>query len=171
MGISMDKWTLAQRVQKGRHVLVLRGVSGAGKSTLAQFLVKALEGAATVVSADDFFVDREGVYRFNGAYLGAAHGECLREFVEVLQGLEDAPDALVIVDNTNTTVAEAAPYMALAAAYNFENTLVDVEAPVEAAAARNVHGVSPEAVEGQGARMAQHEAVMPPFWVRVTLAA
>lgn len=167
---TMTKWEIAEMVKKGRHVLVLRGVSGAGKSTLAQFIYNALEGTPTIVSADAYFM-RDGAYQFDASKLGAAHGQCLRDFVELLQHhtAESHKDALVIVDNTNTTVAECAPYMALAAAHGFTPTLVGIDADPRKAAARNVHGVSAETVDSQHTRMIFGTAALPPFWRRVAL--
>lgn len=179
---TMTKWELAKLVQKGRHALVLRGVSGAGKSTLAQFIYNALEGVPHIVSADTYFM-QEGVYRFDPAKLSDAHAACLREFTREVQSypswnvrdLVTAVDPsgpshqVVIVDNTNTTVAEAAPYMALAAAYGWTPMLVDIEADPRKAAARNVHGVSAETVDAQFMRLTHAAAALPPYWRRVTL--
>ena len=168
----MDK--LIERVRKGgRLVVVLRGVSGSGKSTLADTLEReALLTAPTdgrevlTVSADDYFTDKDGGYHFDPSKLGDAHGLCLRRFTNflLLQTAHGAPEALVVVDNTHTTVAEAAPYMALAAAYGFEALLVTLDFDPRKAAARNVHGVSTEGVDAQYQRLTAETRRLPPFW-------
>ena len=52
-----------------RRVVILRGVSGAGKSSWAEVLYNAHEEAAPggsfLLSADNYFVDSSGKYRFN----------------------------------------------------------------------------------------------------------
>lgn len=174
---TMTKWEIAEMVKKGRHVLVLRGVSGSGKSTLASFIHKALEGTPTIVSADAYFTSTAGEYRFNPTLLPNAHAACLRAFVRGLQrdpawspGDPEGPtNEVLIVDNTNTTVAECAPYMALAAAYGWTPTLVGIDADPRKAAARNVHGVSAETVDSQHTRMIWGTAALPTFWRRVAL--
>jgi predicted kinase len=167
---TITKQQLLDRVRTGRHVVVLRGVSGSGKTTLSLELAAA---ASTVecVSADAFFTDADGRYSFDGAKLGEAHAECLRHFVRALQtdNAYGVRDSLVLVDNTNTSIAECAPYMALAAAYGFKALIVTLDVPGRIAHARNLHGVSAEGVEAQGWRMAADEARFPPFWERVRL--
>lgn len=124
-----------------REVIVLQGVPGSGKSTLALRLAAAHTGGRTViVSADNYHIDPDyGGYLYKAENVGAAHAQCLRNFVT--RGLsQDAVD-LIIVDNTNTTVAEVAPYMALAAAYGFEARIIHVVSDWVEAAARNIHGV------------------------------
>jgi hypothetical protein len=165
----MDK--LIKKVKAGgRLVVVLRGVSGAGKSTLAGKLRDHAPGLNTAVSADSFFTDEDGNYKFDPAKLGEAHGACLKEFVRTLQvdAAYEAKDSLIVVDNTNTTVAEAAPYMAFGAAYGWETLLVTVMPPsLIEAAARNVHGVPVGGVIAQGERLAAESARLPPFWAHV----
>ena len=163
----INKWGLAARVEKGRHVVVLRGVSGAGKSTVASFLSNALEGQVTTVSADYYFTSLDVTYKFDPTKLGAAHAQCLDQFVsEVVH--EEGENHCIIVDNTNTTVAECAPYMALASAYGWRPLLLTIDTPAEVAAARNVHGVAAGVVQTQGWRMADNDNFMPPFWERAT---
>lgn len=94
------------------RVIILAGPSGAGKTTWQ----KVNHPTAVVCSASDYFMNA-GVYDFNGLLLGAAHGECLRNFVSALQTTGPARPSIVVVDNTNTRQVEVAPYIALAEAY------------------------------------------------------
>lgn len=111
------------------QVIILQGISGAGKSTYAAKL------GGRIVSANDYFQARDG-YRFAPAKLGEAHAQCMRRFIEMVQGSEP----LVIVDNTNTTVAEIAPYYSVGQAYGYAVRIVRVVAGVQAATARGRHG-------------------------------
>lgn len=168
---------IAHRIEIGsREVVVLRGVSGAGKSTLAKRLVAAVPGARSlIVSADDFFVGIDGRYHFDPQRLGEAHAVCLRRYWDaVVQGRMNGDlaihSALVIVDNTNTTIAELAPYMGVALSAGWRATLLTVPVPVAIAAARNVHGVGPQSVEAQMRRLEEDDyGRMPPYWDKVTL--
>lgn len=139
-------------------VIIMLGVPGSGKSTHA----KALQ--LPIVSADDAFVGDDGVYRFNPADLPKAHASCLRRFVELVQHGMD-----VVVDNTNTSVAEIAPYAALAQAYGHELRLLRVECDPEVAATRNVHGVPAETVRAMHARLAATVKLLPPWWPLETI--
>jgi predicted kinase len=136
--------------------VLLVGVSGSGKST---FAAREYPGAVTV-SADHYFMV-DGEYRFEGSKLGAAHRACLRGFVEAVQG----GAGCVVVDNTNTTLVELAPYVSLAMAYGYEVEVVRVRCPVEVAASRNTHGVGEGAVRAMDARIESMMATgLPPFW-------
>ena len=164
-------------------VIILRGVSGAGKSTwirenFAKEIVRDIvwenmdpsyivggKGKSrpnvVVYSADHFFLDKEGNYIFDGSKLPLAHGTCLRKFA--LSMLEPDPKQQThIVDNTNTSVAEIAPYAALALAYGHELKLVTLHIDPAIAAERNVHGAPAEAVAGQAKRLLA--ADLMPWW-------
>jgi predicted kinase len=139
-------------------VWIMQGVSGAGKSS-------AVPSNAHVVSADHYFVDKHTKqYNFTPSRLPHAHAECLRLYVTAL--LNSLP--FVVVDNTNTTVSEVAPYYALAQAYGYDAVIVHIDADVGEAAARNTHGVPYTGVKAQHDRIAQFSEQMPVWWQRVT---
>lgn len=132
-----------------KRVVVMQGVPGSGKSTY----VRSAFPGARVCSADHFFVGDDGVYRFDRTKLPQAHAECLRNFVEALQRGEP----LVVVDNTTTTLVEAAPYMALAPAYGYSAEIHRLDVDLVTAAARNVHDVPADTIRALGARLANFE--------------
>jgi len=144
---------------------ILAGPSGAGKSTYAETFKPPIN--AEVVSADDFFTTNNG-YEFKPEELPAAHNYCMRRFVEICQEMARSnrnPETKhIIVDNTNTTVAEIAPYYQVAQAYGFEvEVIVFILRPAKAAA-RNVHGVPEIAVLNQSARISELRSAVPPWW-------
>jgi predicted ABC-type ATPase len=156
-----------------RQVFILQGVSGAGKSTLAQQLVAGLRvGQGVIVSADDFFLHPETrTYKFDPSLLGEAHGACIRSFVAAVA--EHPKSDVVVVDNTNTSLGEVAPYYAVAEAFGYEVTIlvVGTDTDVLTCHARNVHGVPVGGVIGQGDRIASFGESMPPWWTRQTVEA
>jgi predicted kinase len=143
------------------QVIVLRGIPGSGKSHHA----KSIPGAK-VVSADDHFLNPMGEYKFDPTKIADAHHACLRRFLAELQ----APSAdLIIVDNTNASIAEMAPYMALAGAFGFPAEIIEITCDPTTAAARNIHGVPAETVQKIHAVMRQNTALIPPWWKRTVL--
>lgn len=132
-------------------VVIMRGIPGSGKSTLAKNLVGELStpvagrtaSRVQIFSADNFFCSGGcGEYRFDRSKLPEAHATCLREFTQALIFYHSWPsDAVLIVDNTNTSEAECAPYARLALAFGAELEVITVECPQEVAFARQSHGV------------------------------
>ena len=117
-------------------VFILQGVSGSGKSTLANSL------RGEICSADSFFI-KDGKYQFDISKLSEAHGKCLKKFIDMVQN----NIKLIVVDNTNTTIEEIAPYFAVAQAYNYDIEIISLHCPVEIAAKRNVHNVPKKSIE------------------------
>jgi len=169
-------------------LIILMGISGSGKSTVAnalttphiegvrlrlgetplanrvsQLVVARPAGAIPVTaSADDYFTGPDGAYRFDPSQLGAAHGNCLRTVIGALE--LEAP--VVIVDNTNTTTIELAPYIALGQAYEREVVVVALNIGVSRAFERNVHQVPGPGIAAQAERLAKTLAEWPPWWPR-----
>ncbi len=143
------------------RVLILSGVSGSGKSSYIASLVGQEKGKLFVCSADSFF-NKEGGYKFDPSKLGEAHGQCLRDFIEATAFSDEDNDQIVVVDNTNTTTEEIAPYYAIAQAYGFSVELVTLECDPEVAFKRNQHGVSLAGISAMAERIRNRK--VPPFW-------
>lgn len=134
------------------EVVVMRGVPGSGKSWLS---TKMFTDHA-VSSADSFFY-KNGVYTWDRTKLGEAHSYSLRTFVEALQSGRS-----VVVDNTNVTAIEMAPYVALAKMFGAKLRIIRVECDPNIAAQRNTHGVTLDTIlrMDRGLRTNQ----LPSFW-------
>lgn len=170
-------------------VKIMMGASGSGKSTYVQ---KSLEeegrrvlrlneichpewenffaGDALILSADDITFDDDGT--FHVERLGGAHGTCIATFGDILRLEEKERPDVVVVDNTNTSPWEIAPYVAMTLAAE------DVELAVIAlirpewwnCAARNSHGVSDFHVRQQTRRLEQTLDNWPAYWPQPTFA-
>ena len=84
------------------QVKIMRGCSGSGKSTY----IKNHFPDAYVCSADDFWLDKDGNYKFDLSKHGQSHAWCLRKFIDYLEKMRQDPYLLnpsscIVVDNTN----------------------------------------------------------------------
>lgn len=91
-------------------LLVMQGWPGSGKSTFANKLklILSLESIKEVViySTDDYYVEGDGVYRFNPVKLGEYHKANLeRSKIALDEG------KIVILDNTNINLWESREYI------------------------------------------------------------
>jgi predicted kinase len=153
-----------------KRVIIMSGVSGSGKST---YIEKHFP-LATCCSADTYFLHFDTKeYRFNASKLGEAHAACFRRFIEAVRGEDEwlASD-LVVVDNTNTTIEEIAPYMIGAAAYGYQAEIITFARPTflavcEALAMRNGHGVSADTIAAQARRLRDRK--LPSYWKNTTV--
>jgi predicted kinase len=136
------------------RLVVLMAVSGAGKDHFAEH---HMPKATTLASADDYFGKP---YKFDPTKLGEAHGACFRKVIEALQRREE----LVVVNNTNTTLVEIAPYMVAAQAYGYEANIISLQIDPKIAAARNTHGTPLATVEKMAERLAKTLEDLPPWW-------
>ena len=137
------------------QVKIMSGVSGAGKSTF----IKAQEWyrGCVIQSADDFFM-LSGEYKFDARKLGAAHAACLRGYVNSLLSNYTS----VVVDNTNTTLDEIAPYYALARAYGYDVELITLHIDVRLAVERTTHNVPRGSIESMRDRIIKRN--LPWHW-------
>ena len=140
-------------------VKIICGISGSGKSTYC----KSNFPDAKVCSADHYFMD-DGEYKFDPRKLPEAHGSCLRKFVDLLQS-----DGEVVVDNTNTTISEVAPYAQLALAYGHDLEIIILDVDPEVAHKRNLHGVPEQGVKVQHSRLVKLAGDLPPWWPTTTV--
>lgn len=118
------------------HMVIMRGGPGSGKSTFARERAAELGGLTVICSADDFFINAAGVYDFDPAWLGRAHGACLKRCVESIVLRKP-----VVIDNTNGSPNEMLPYLALCQAFGYSCEVIRVICDPEVAWARQTHGV------------------------------
>lgn len=156
-----------------KHCLIMRGLPGSGKGHWVRNLNLCLKEAghynvdlglrvsaesAVVVSADDYFTDSDGVYRFDPMQIGTAHTECMKRFLLAV----GSDEPLVIVDNTNICAFEISPYAAVAAAMGYETRIIQIKADVETCIQRNLHRVAGHVIGGM--QEALRRETLPPWW-------
>ena len=123
-------------------LFVLQGISGGGKSTLVGRLAADPTLAPLAVASADAYPglygerQPDGSVPFNWQLLSAAHGACMRAVIDALREGRN-----VVVDNTNTSNEEVAPYLLVAAAYGATARIIRVSCDPETAWKRNTHGV------------------------------
>ena len=155
---------------------ILAGVSGSGKTRYSESLE-----ASSVFSTDDFWVKDSDEYAFDPTRISEAHDWNFRRFIAAVKGLPEliaanAADGATdedlahlatrhyVVDNTNTTVAELAPYYMAAQAFGLAVEVHVVLCPWHKAFARNIHGLAELPVYQQSQRLDTLVATMPPWW-------
>jgi len=146
-----------------QNVYIMRGASGSGKSTHARENFTR----PIILSSDDFWLLDGPDYKnnFNPSRLGEAHAWNLRRFALYIVGdAKPYVDSDLVVDNTNTTVAEIAPYYALAHAFGYPVQIITLDTDPKVAFARNIHGVPEAAHRRQVQNLRANNSIIPPYW-------
>ena len=117
------------------ELILLRGLPGSGKSTLAKIILQLRStDEPEVLSADDFFEDKEGEYNFDPTKLKEAHNYCQFRCSERMRQQK----ARIVVANTFTQEWEMDEYFKMAERYNYRVHTVIVE---NRHGNKNIHGV------------------------------
>ena len=150
-------------------VIIMSGISGSGKSSFATNLANSWpaflsneELKPVILSADNYHMVN-GEYKFDPKNISMAHKTCLADFLKFTMYPHVNPSlGLVIVDNTNTTPDEIAPYYRVAEAVNHDVSIVRILMDPFQAFKRNRHGVPLATVLQQHKRIV--DSVIPYGW-------
>ncbi|KKN43561.1 hypothetical protein LCGC14_0702080 [marine sediment metagenome] len=159
-------------------VFVYTGLPGSGKSSV----IKKRHPNAKVFSVDDYFMVGDK-YEFDPTKIGEAHADCFRRYIDCVRKFQWIfdyrpgaemwdPRAFgyhhdVVVDNTNTTTMEIAPYMLAAAAFYCEAEVITIKCAPQVAFDRNIHGVPLEAHQGLRDNLNARE--LPAWWTHTEI--
>ena len=122
-------------IEKQGDLILLRGLPGSGKSTLGNVILQLPNNnPQEVLSADDFFVNNEGEYTFDGTKLKEAHNYCQFRCSERMRQQKSR----IVVANTFTQEWEMEEYYKMAERYNYRVHTVIVE---NRHGNTNIHGV------------------------------
>jgi predicted kinase len=131
-----------------KRLILLRGPSGSGKSTIA----KTIGGK---IFETDKFWERSGAYKFDPSKLGLAHAWNQANVKTACNFGEE----LVVVANTNMTMWEMKPYLAVAAENGYELEVIRTPGPwdPDVLFERNVHGVPLGTLQKQVRKYQEHD--------------
>lgn len=118
-----------------KKVVILSGIPGCGKTHYAQSIVRPWGMLGRVVSTDYFWGEE---YEFDPNRIEEAHIWCFKKF---LMEIEEMMTSLVVVDNTNLSAMEIAPYYLAAQAFSYEPVVQRILCPPHIAWERQSHGV------------------------------
>ena len=124
-------------------VIIMRGVPGSGKSHLVNGCKEMLADPSSVAvcSADDYFSEAAGGYKFATHLLPKAHAHCLGKFVRALSERKK----VVVVDNTNSKLWEYRVYVFVCEVLGLKCHVLEIPCEYPSLTAmfcsRNVHGV------------------------------
>jgi predicted kinase len=136
-----------------KQLIFLRGASGSGKTTFANFLAENLKGKA--ISADDYFTNKKGEYKFDERLLGKAHKWCLSETERVFDFVDT-----VVIHNTSVDGVAIREYQNLAEKLDAKFISLIVE---NRHGNMNTHEVSDEKVEAQAMRLLNNIQLTPNY--------
>ena len=145
-------------------VLILAGLPGSGKSKLAKEL-EALNTNTRIVSSDAYFM-HNGEYKFDPSKLGEAHDQCWKDYTGTCDraGNWTHSGGLLIVDNTNTSPFELAPYVRYAAGLRIPALTLFVSRTFELCVRDQIHGVSLETMQRMSRNLTNTLNDFPSYW-------
>ena len=139
-----------QWIRRNRIVFLMRGLPGSGKSFVVNAITELYNECKPVIcTADQFFYDKNGIYRWDPMRLKDAHEFCQTTFKNALK----EGKKMIIVDNTNVTAWEMRQYFipASRASYTYRVIVAEPKTPWRfdpmQLSLKNSHEVSFEVLE------------------------
>lgn len=139
-------------------IWIMRGLPGSGKSTR----IKNHLPEATVFSADQHhmvMINGKWEYKYDPKNASKAHNICFRDYV---QAVVDNLESDIVIDNTNTSIAELAPYVRIAEAFERDYEIVFLHTTLEVAVTRNIHQVPITTIMAMNANLLTEKLF--PWW-------
>jgi predicted kinase len=122
-----------------KMLYLVRGCPGSGKSTLAKTI------SPIIVEADQYFIDGEGNYKFDGSKIKLAHEYCRAQTEAWMQTKGDQVNVdKIAVSNTFTQEWEMEPYFEMAKRHGYKVFSIVVE---NRHGGTNIHEVPEEKLE------------------------
>ncbi len=120
--------TLYHHFTNKRTLIIMRGLPGSGKTSLINHYIsknKLKQKNYSICSADDFFLEDDGKYKFNPRELPKAHSACLTDFIFSLQ----TNIQYIFLNNPNAQSWEYENYVYLAENKGYVVKVVEIECP------------------------------------------
>jgi predicted kinase len=136
-------------------LILMQGLPGSGKSTLAKEIIEEfkktqdhLAWGPVICSADDYWIQPDGSYKFDKEKVPDNHYACMRKFCRSVALCNP-----IIVDNTNTTYEEMLPYIQFGKAYGLKIVVILCDISVRISFRRNTHNVPLTTIENMDFRL------------------
>jgi predicted kinase len=121
-------------------LILLRGLPGSGKSTIGDIILFTTQNNQDVLSADNFFIDRDGNYVFDATRLKEAHNDCQQKCAERMK----MQFSKIVIANTFTQEWEMEKYFEMADRYRYRVHSLVVE---NRHGGQNIHDVPEDKLE------------------------
>jgi predicted kinase len=121
-------------------LILLRGLPGSGKSTIGDIILFTGQNNQDVLSADNFFIDRDGNYIFDATRLKEAHNDCQQKCAERMK----MQFSKIVIANTFTQEWEMEKYFEMADRYRYRVHSLIVE---NRHGGQNIHDVPEDKLE------------------------
>lgn len=150
-----------------RTMTIMAGIPGSGKTTEAEYLRtcdlenRNFYGDTHILSTDDFWSISSPEYNFDPTRIAEAH---VWNFKRTVEFATRETDQHIIIDNTNTSLQEIAPYMALGQAFGMEVNILIILGDWKTAFERQTHGVPVTKVYQMQLRLEDMIRNLPPYW-------
>lgn len=132
---------VAAKSNPGTVILPI-GLPGSGKSSFTRSIKETVGYEVAVHSTDQFFIDKDGNYKFDKGLLGLYHQKNISAFEKSLY----AKIPIIIIDNTNLRSRDRNKYVRLARRHGYAVQMVVIggfsDAEVREYAKRNTHGIN-----------------------------
>lgn len=139
-----------------KKAYVYCGLPGSGKSTHARTVA-----GCVVIETDDFWINPDtDAYEYDADRAGESHGWNLVRWINLCQG----GFPRIACANTNLTMAEIAPYVAIAQSYGFAVVVRVIDIDFDLACERNTHDVPLETMEKMAQDFDELVDNFPPWW-------
>jgi predicted kinase len=124
------------------ELIICRGIRGAGKSSYIKKHYQLYEN----YEVDQFFIDKDGNYKWDKSLLYEAHKFCqARVYAALAEGKN------VAVSNTSLTIREVETYIDIADELNVPYRIIRLTKQFQ-----NVHNVPPETIEIMKRRLREY---------------
>lgn len=104
-----------------RVMTLIRGLPGSGKSTVAEMLKKGSRWRTRTFSADDYFHDKDGIYRYDPKKVEEAHLWCQERVATAISYY--IPN--IIIANTFVELEELNPYIKMALKNDYKLNVIE----------------------------------------------
>lgn len=147
-----------------KNVFIMRGLPGSGKNSWIEKTfgpIEDLPKEILVCCADDEHII-DGAYRYRSEYASTAHKKCFVKFQKGLLARSLDFARTIIVNNTNSSLWELAPYYRTAEANDARVEIIHVVCDPITSFKRNVHGVPLGTIMGMHASLLTEK--IPKWW-------